>query len=196
MISRRARPLSMVSALQNNKVPLDSYNPVLTPIEKIHCLGNIRSFSSRRRRRGGGSSEPVDHQVKDEQLQESSTSRPDSEGIIKDQDIFLQASSSFLHYTMKALEPMKAHNEVFNIKLSSNQQGQRLTVSLKPSEGQYILQVDDELCTLTLISPMSGNYTYVLCAYTGNFIGMHDGHSCQGMLVRDMIRHCYGMPKF
>jgi hypothetical protein len=188
MISRRARA---VPTLQNNKLPFHVYTQSLKHLEDVESLGGIRLFSSRRRRRGG-SSETVDN-VDEEKLQ---TSKLDSEGIIKDREIFLQASSSFLQYTVKALEPMKAHNEVFHVKLSSNQQGQRLTVSLKPSEGQYLLQVDDELCTLNLISPMSGNHTYVLCAYTGNFIGMHDGHSCQGMLVRDMIRHCYGMPKF
>ena len=78
----------------------------------------------------------------------------------------------------------------------TSRQGETLTIQLKPGEGRYILQVDEQNCTLTMISPMSGNYTYVLCAYTGQFIGMDDGHSCEGMLVRDLIRHCNGLPKF
>lgn len=91
---------------------------------------------------------------------------------------------------------MKRTNDVFIIKRDSNEQGDNLTLRLKPGEGNYILQVDEEMLTLTLSSPMSGIYTYVLCPKTGSFIGMDDGHIAEGMIVRDLIRHCTGMPQF
>ena len=31
--------------------------------------------------------------------------------------------------------------------------------------------------------------------YAGQFVGMEDGQ-CEGMLVRDLIRHCNGLPQF
>lgn len=96
----------------------------------------------------------------------------------------------------EAIEPMKAHNDVFKVTRSSTESGENLTITLKPGEGQYIFQVDVEMKTLTLNSPMSGTYTYVLCRYTDDFVGMNDGHLCEGMLVRDLIRHCYGLPRF
>ena len=91
---------------------------------------------------------------------------------------------------------MKAYNDIFVIQRSKNEQGENLTLRLKPSEGQYIFQVDEEMKTITLNSPMSGTYTYVLCGYTGDFVGMNDGHLCQGLRVRDLIRHANGLPKF
>lgn len=109
---------------------------------------------------------------------------------------FLPAARKFLARTEKALEPMKRTNDVFIIKRDSNEQGDNLTLRLKPGEGNYILQVDEEMLTLTLSSPMSGIYTYVLCPKTGSFIGMDDGHIAEGMIVRDLIRHCTGMPQF
>mmetsp|Transcript_28384 Transcript_28384/g.35104 ORF Transcript_28384/g.35104 Transcript_28384/m.35104 type:complete len:213 (+) Transcript_28384:94-732(+) len=149
-----------------------------------------------RRRRGGG----VDEGVSDSSDPNQSSSRDGgneaSVVALKDKTKFLEAAKSFLSKAIVALEPMKAYNDVFELERCSNDQGESLTIRLKPSEGQYILQVDDEVCTLTLQSPMSGNYTYVLCAKTNSFVGMIDNHSLVGMLVRDLIRHCNGIPQF
>ena len=116
--------------------------------------------------------------------------------MVRNKELFLDASSAFLTKAAAALEPMKAHNDIFNIQRSTNDQGEVLKIILKPSEGQYVLQVDNDLRTLTLLSPISGNYTYVLCKQTHEFIDMEDNHSLVGMLVRDLIRHCNGLPQF
>ncbi len=154
-----------------------------------------RNASSRRRirrRRDGG--EIVDS----DQGEEGRTNDPTRNEIriATDKTQFLQASSAFLTKATAALEPMKAHNDVFNVQRSTNEQGETLTLSLKPSEGQYVLQADNQLCTLSLRSPMSGKYTYVLCKNTNKFVGMEDNHSIEGMIVRDLIRHCNGLPQF
>jgi len=146
---------------------------------------------SRRRRAGSGNTREVDNEE-----DRSSVNAPSPSSIVKDEDIFLGTVRAFLDKVEEAVMPMKAHNEVFKVKRDSNETGNNLTITLKPGEGQYIFQVDDEMKSLTLNSPMSGTYTYVLCAYTGNFVGMNDGHLCEGILVRDMIRHCNGLPKF
>lgn len=115
--------------------------------------------------------------------------------MVRNKELFLDASNAFLTKAAAALEPMKAHNDIFNIQRSMNDQGEVLKIILKPSEGQYVLQVDNDF-TLTLMSPISGNYTYVLCKQTHEFIDMEDNHSLVGMLVRDLIRHCNGLPQF
>jgi hypothetical protein len=119
-----------------------------------------------------------------------------SSTAVHDPKVFASAANSFLNKVQNAIEPMKAHNEVFNIVRSQNQDGENLTIRLKPSEGQYVFQVYKDMTRLTMVSPMSGSFTYVLCSRTGQFVGMDDGHICEGMLVRDLIRHCNGMPQF
>ena len=49
---------------------------------------------------------------------------------------------------------------------------------------------------ISLTSPVSGGYTYVLGADSNKFVGEEDGHSLEGMLVRDLIRQCNGVPNF
>jgi hypothetical protein len=119
-----------------------------------------------------------------------------SSTAVQDPETFASAANLFLNRVQDALEPMKAYNEVFQVVRSRNQEGENLTIRLKPSEGQYVFQVHDDMTRLTMISPMSGSFTYVLCSRTGQFVGMDDGHICEGMLVRDLIRHCNGLPQF
>lgn len=157
-----------------------------------------RSFSSRskvRRRKRSGNAQ-LSSQGGDAKSDEERSSANKPSATITDSEKFLESAKAFLHRAEIALEPMKSHNEVFNLIRSSNEEGDNLTVALKPGEGKYVFQVHEDMCTLSLNSPMSGSYTYVLCAYTGQFVGMEDGHSCEGMLVRDLIRHCYGLPQF
>jgi hypothetical protein len=90
---------------------------------------------------------------------------------------------------------MKDHNDVFDLERSNNDIGPLLTLDLKPGEGKYLFQVDETECTFILTSPMSGTYTYVLVP-PDRFVGMEDGHSLEGMIVRDLIRHCNGLPDF
>lgn len=116
--------------------------------------------------------------------------------MVKSKSKFTKQAKIFLTKAQNALEPMKAYNEIFNITRTSNEQGEVLTIGLAPSEGQYVLQVDEDILTLSLLSPMSGNYTYVLCENTNEFVGMEDGHNLEGMIVRDLIRHCNGLPNF
>lgn len=50
--------------------------------------------------------------------------------------------------------------------------------------------------SVTLLSPLSGNYSYVYNASTCEWVGDEDGHSLLGMLTRDWIRQCQGVPNF
>ncbi|KAL7528060.1 hypothetical protein ACHAXR_004016 [Thalassiosira sp. AJA248-18] len=47
---------------------------------------------------------------------------------------------------------------------------------------------------VTLRSPLSGTFTYCYNSSTGEWVGTEDGHSLLGMLTRDWIRQCQGVP--
>ena len=49
---------------------------------------------------------------------------------------------------------------------------------------------------ITLQSPLSGTYTYIYNVATHDWVGEEDGHSLLGMLTRDWIRQCNGVPDF
>ncbi len=49
---------------------------------------------------------------------------------------------------------------------------------------------------VTLQSPLSGTYTYIYNVTKQEWVGEEDGHSLLGMLTRDWIRQCNGVPDF
>ncbi|KAL9180384.1 hypothetical protein ACHAXT_008354 [Thalassiosira profunda] len=49
---------------------------------------------------------------------------------------------------------------------------------------------------VTLRSPLSGTFTYVYDVAHKEWVGTEDGHSLLGMLTRDWIRQCQGVPDF
>merc|ERR1712238_341955 len=93
---------------------------------------------------------------------------------------------------------------------SDERHGGQLSIRIKPSGtfwggGTYLLTVrldkvdssrHDSNGFVTLRSPLSGTFTYIWRASTEEWIGHADGHSFLGMLTRDWIRHCNGVPDF
>ena len=49
---------------------------------------------------------------------------------------------------------------------------------------------------VVLQSPLSGSFTYIFDASSREWVGSEDGHSLLGMLTRDWIRQCRGVPDF
>ena len=47
---------------------------------------------------------------------------------------------------------------------------------------------------VTMQSPLSGSFVYIYNASTKEWVGNEDGHSLLGMLTRDWIRQCNGVP--
>lgn len=143
--------------------------------------------AQRRRRRGGASpAVPVEGD-------EPHAARPVP---VKDAAKFLAASGKELDRIEAAIEPMKACNDVFDVIRSKTEEGEKLSIRLKGGDGTYVIQVDERNCTMNLTSPMSGAYTYVLCRKSGDWLGMDDAHIMEGMLTRDLIRQCNGVPRF
>ena len=165
-------------------------SPPLLNRSTVFTRGYHSSFSlnaDRRRRRGGASSAIAFDG------DEPHAARPVP---VKDPAKFLAASGKELDRIEAAIEPMKTCNDVFDVTRSTNEEGEKLSIRLKGGDGTYIIQVSNRNCTLNLTSPMSGAYTYILCAKNGNWLGMDDAHIMEGMLTRDLIRQCNGVPAF
>ena len=125
---------------------------------------------------------------------------------VKDPDIFYIEADLFLDKIEKALEPMKLCNDFFLVERNIDDNNEALKeksstlylcIRLHPSQGVYTLQGDENQFTISLNSPVSGGHTYVLsydeCEY--KWVGEDDGHSLEGLLVRDLIRQCQGVPQ-
>merc|ERR1712232_681674 len=94
----------------------------------------------------------------------------------------------------RALEPMMAVNDVFVLKRGLNEIGESLQIIL--IDGTYTIQIDEVSQTMILTSPKSGMYTYMYNDEDNEWIGVNDGHSFKGMITRDLIQQCHGLPNF
>lgn len=60
--------------------------------------------------------------------------------------------------------------------------------------GTYMLTINAD--NNVALQCLSGNFTYVYNNTTGEWVGQEDGHSLLGILTRDWIRQCHGVPDF
>ncbi len=60
--------------------------------------------------------------------------------------------------------------------------------------GSYMLTINAD--NNVALQCLSGNFTYIYNAATSEWVGQEDGHSLLGMLTRDWIRQCHGVPDF
>jgi Frataxin-like domain len=116
---------------------------------------------------------------------------------------FQKASAALLDKLYKALSPMKEVNDPFLLSRGYDSEiggGEFILIDLGAMQGQYTIQVDPEQCMLFFQSPISGHHDYYLSnknsdeKHGGEWIGAQDGHNFEGLLVRDLIRQCKGMP--
>ena len=156
---------------------------------EFHSSSSLLNAQRRRRRGGASSAAPVGGEDGDE----PHVTRPIP---VKDTAKFLAASRKELDRIEDAIEPMKSCNDMFDVTRSTNDEGEKLTIRLQGGDGTYTVQIDERNFTMNLTSPMSGAYTYVLCSMSGDWLGMDDAHSFQGMMTRDLIRQCNGVPRF
>ena len=156
---------------------------------EFHSSSSLLNAQRRRRRGGASSAAPIGGEDGDE----PHVTRPIP---VKDATKFLAASRKELDRIEDAIEPMKACNDVFDVTRSTNDEGEKLTIRLQGGDGTYTVQIDERNFTMNLTSPMSGAYTYVLCSKSGDWLGMDDAHVMEGMITRDLIRQCNGVPRF
>ena len=92
----------------------------------------------------------------------------------------------------KALQPLVPLNEDFRIDRNVENE---LTVHTG-RKGSYVFRIDSQNQQIFLMSPMSGNYHYTYNEEEELWLGTHDQHDMRGLITRDFIRHCVGLPLF
>ena len=113
---------------------------------------------------------------------------------IQDTQIFRHAASALLDKLETALHPMKSKNEVFVISREDGDIGEIFKLDLGPSVGHYLIEISEDECLMQYSSPISGRILYFLSGSTNEWIAVDDGHSFEGIFVRDLIRQCQGLP--
>mmetsp|Transcript_8984 Transcript_8984/g.14984 ORF Transcript_8984/g.14984 Transcript_8984/m.14984 type:complete len:186 (-) Transcript_8984:1481-2038(-) len=153
----------------------------------------VRHLSTRRRRRGQTGTPAVNSNSSGDHATSTSEMRAAINRPVKVTDMlqFVIAAQDFLDKIEDALEPMKKHNEVFII----TREASKLTVTLRPGDGEYSLEIYEDSHSIMMQTPLSGKFGYCLSASTSEWVNEEDGHSLEGMLVRDMIRQCNGFPE-
>ena len=125
---------------------------------------------------------------------EETPANPLKHAAVVDSEIFRDAASDLLLKLELALQPMKEKNDIFVISRDFENLGPTLSIDLSPEDGTYIVEVNEEERLLQFSSPISGTHLYVLSKSTGEWVGAEDGHLFEGLLVRDLIRQCKGLP--
>ena len=179
----------------------------------------------RRRRRGGGgggggatSQNPMDEDTSDDKPSAS------SHGNLSNTQ-FLSIANSLLDKVESAVTKLKDSNDGLEVTRYSpstgpsqqynsedddeedddprNQEhGGQLSIQVQSSGdffwggGTYWLTIHSDSRTANLQSPLSGTFTYRYNASSDEWVGTDDGHSLVGMLTRDWIRQCRGVPDF
>ena len=147
------------------------------------------AFSTKRRR------PRTNRRGRDNNLNDGSSESPLKHDPIDDVMVFKEASTALLTKIENAVLPMVHVNDVFVVRRLRGELGEILTIDLSPKEGSYRLEVMESECLFQFTSPISGKVLYVLSAETGEWVGLEDGHLFEGLLVRDLIRQCRGLPK-
>lgn len=179
-------------------------------IAMIHSTTPTSQAAVRRRRRvggrggiAGGGTSSLPPSENDDITQSGDDGAGDGKGgrsplkhdAVEDTVQFQQSIKDLFDKLEKSLEPMKAQNDFFVVERSIGDLGEILTIDLGPKEGKYRIEASEEEHIFEYSSPISGKILYILSSSTGEWVGIQDGHLFEGILVRDLIRQCRGLPK-
>lgn len=195
---------SMISGCNNSETFVFPTNPSSLPSSSSFHTSSLTSFPVRRRRRSGNIPSDSDGEKTrgdgDDEADDGDGERSSRVSLlpssVTDEEQFTEAANALLNKLYHALLPMKAVNDPFLLTRGlDDDQGPYLLLDLGPLHGQYQIQVDLEDKLVFLTSPISGQIAYVLSQTSGEWRSAEDGHSLEGILTRDLIRQCYGLPK-
>jgi frataxin-like iron-binding protein CyaY len=82
-----------------------------------------------------------------------------------------------------------------NINDITDLQGKELILEAG-NRGSYIFRIDKQYQFLIVTSPTSGVYQYNYSIPDGYWLSIIDGHDMRGLVTRDLLRHCTGLPQF
>ena len=168
------------------RVPITLAEIVFTPKALFHSTPSTQ-LAQKRRKRGS-------KQARETESEESDVN-PLKHVAVDDPEQFRESVTLLLDKIEKAVAPMKEQNDVFVVTRAQEELGDTLRIDLAPKEGFYKIEASEEECLFQYTSPISGIVLYVKSATTGDWVGIEDGHVFEGLLVRDLIRQCRGLPK-
>ena len=106
---------------------------------------------------------------------------------------FDRLAAAQLVYLHDGLSDMREQNSpYFQLDL---QPASRLTLQLAPHIGTYEVTVEPGQQRLILFSPVSGVYKYEWSGAKEAWVSETDQHFLVELLVRELLRHCQGVPK-
>lgn len=91
-----------------------------------------------------------------------------------------------------AIKPILPLNPTYQM-TRSNPEELVLNVGAK---GSYIFKIDRDMMLLTVQTPISGVHQYDFEVNDGQWLSVIDGHDMRGLVTRDLLRHCTGLPNF
>jgi frataxin-like iron-binding protein CyaY len=194
----------MISFIRQSKyIPLSTTSTMLTKSTStiatahrnsptMHRMITARSMNSsslvRRRRRSGSSGTNTENNTTSETIQNTYHPKHTTSSDSTTFSEFIFRANKCLDTLEDALRPMKVHNLVFEITRTAN------FLKLLLVDGEYSLTIDEEEQLIVLYSPISGQYLYYFNFNDQRWQSQDDEHILEGMLVRDLIKHCNGVP--
>jgi hypothetical protein len=112
---------------------------------------------------------------------------------VTDPDIFYTESRALLERVEAIVKPLQEKNNLA-IEHGVDHLGPFIKIVCGPEIGTYYLYVVEEQASVGF-GCLSGSFFYQISSRTGEWVCDDDGHSFEGMLMRDLLRHCVGLPK-
>jgi frataxin-like iron-binding protein CyaY len=90
-----------------------------------------------------------------------------------------------------AVAPLESQNTNFNVSYGNDGE-----LVIATHRGRHILKVDGNRRLIVLQSYFSGFHKYAFFPEEQTWLSIQDGHDLRGLLTRDLMRHCIGVPAF
>ncbi|CAI5725242.1 unnamed protein product [Hyaloperonospora brassicae] len=108
------------------------------------------------------------------------------------EDKFAALSAEFLDRVQTAMEPLYPPiNDDFQL-----QRDAKDALVIRTSAQEFVVQVQSSEQQIEFVSPVSGLRTYRWNAVTKRWEDETDSHDIEGLLTRDLMRFCAGIPLF
>ena len=164
-------------------------------------LRQRKAFSAMQSLRALGTYKPISRFARKKQQQPGSDTAPSSSASSfadarMDADVkayFLAEAEDMLSDISDAIEVILPQNPGYEINRIAPD---NLEVRCGDNGGTYVFRVDHEQQCLGVVSPVSGVNKYTLHPDEGLWLGVNDSHDMRGLIIRDFMRHCIGLPSF
>lgn len=106
---------------------------------------------------------------------------------------FASRAAAALEVIAASFEALKPVNDDLEVKFQAAHQ---VVASLSNQEAFFTVTIDTEDAKIAFVSPVSALQFYVFDLNSKRWVHAEDGHSLDGLLTRDVMRHAFGTPNF